>query len=511
MKTQIIQLEPHDDIYSAKDKMGWGQTARILLVWPARGRVLNRRLDLMMLKRHCAELGSQLALVVRNPGVRFHAASLGIPLYNSIRKAEMDHWRPDRRQRMQLPLTIKRQSSELWRVRRIPLNLEGLRDIAHPPTPRWIIYPITRVVAFTLGVLSVLAIAALLVPSAEIHLAPETRREQITISVAANPEIQTVDLSGVIPARWETVTLEGRGSMLTSGSIPLPDQIAGGEVTFTNLTDQTIPLPVGIVVSTLDQPPIRFATTVSAVVPPGQEGAAVPIEAVAPGMGSNVAAESILAIEGLLGFELTVTNLIPTSGGTDRNIPAPNEGDYQELYQQLYNKLAVSALEEIREKLGTDDLLIGETAELIGTQEETYTPAEPAPTDQLQLVLRLEFQALSVSGEDLNELGRSALETNLAQGFTPEPASLEILHLSKPSLDVDDLTARWRMRAQWQVDAHLDHTQAIRLAIGLSPAEAAQRLTAQLPLAAPPKIIPKPSWWPRLPFLPFRISVSSGN
>ena len=24
MKTQIIQLEPYDDIYSAKDKMGWG-------------------------------------------------------------------------------------------------------------------------------------------------------------------------------------------------------------------------------------------------------------------------------------------------------------------------------------------------------------------------------------------------------------------------------------------------------------------------------------------------------
>jgi hypothetical protein len=34
MKTQIIQLESHDDIISIRDKMGWSQTSRILLVWP---------------------------------------------------------------------------------------------------------------------------------------------------------------------------------------------------------------------------------------------------------------------------------------------------------------------------------------------------------------------------------------------------------------------------------------------------------------------------------------------
>jgi len=511
MKTQIIQLEPHDDIYSAKDKMGWGQTARILLVWPTRGRVLNRRLDLIMLKRHSAELGSQLALVVRNPGVRFHAASLGIPLYNNVRKAEKDHWRPERKQRLQLPLTIRRQSGELWRKRRIPMNLEGLRDAAHPPTPVWIIHPITRLIAFTLGVLGVLAIAALLAPSAEIQLTPETREDRITISVAANPEVQTVDISGAVPARWETVIVEGRGSISTSGRIPLPDHTAAGKVAFTNLTDQTIPLPAGTVVSTLDEPPVRFATTLSTIVPPGEEGTTVPVEAVSPGTGGNVAAKSILAIEGPLGLELTVINLGPTSRGTDRYAPAPDEGDYQELYEQLYETLAETAFEEIGEKLEAQDLLISEAAEFIGTQEEAYTPAEPSPTDQLQLVLRLEFQALTVSDADLKELGRSALETNLPESFSPEPDSLELVNLSKPSLDEGDFTTRWRMRAQWQINAQIDHTQAIKLAIGLSPAEAADRLTDELPLATPAQISPRPSWWPRLPFLPFRITVSSNN
>ncbi len=510
MKTQIIQLEPHDDIYSAMDKMGWGQTARILLVWPARGRVLNRRLDLIMLKRHSVELGSQLALVVRNAGVRFHAISLGIPLYNSIRKAESDHWRPDRKQRIKLPLTIKRQSTELWRKRRLPMSLEGLRDIAHPPTPAWLIHPITRVIAFTLGVLGVLAIAVLLVPSAEIHLTPETRTENITISVAANPEYQSVDLSGNVPARWESVIVEGRGSLATSGSIPIPDRIATGEVTFTNLTDQTIPLPTGIVVSTLDEPPVRFITTASDIVPPGEEGTTVPIEAVSPGTVSNIAAESILAIEGPLGLELTVINLAPTSGGTDRNIPAPNEQDYDELYAQLYETLAISALDEIIQKLGNEDILISEEVRLVGTEDESFTPSEPAPADQLELVLRLEFEALTVSGDNLSELGRAALETNLPESFTPDQDTLELTELGKMTLD-DDLTARWRMRAQWEINAQLDNTQAIKLAIGLSPENASDQLTTTLPLAEPADISPKPSWWPRLPFLPFRITVSSGN
>ena len=64
MKTQILQLESHDDAISTRDKMGWGQTRRVLLIWPARGRVLTRQLDLILLLRHSLTLGVQLALVM---------------------------------------------------------------------------------------------------------------------------------------------------------------------------------------------------------------------------------------------------------------------------------------------------------------------------------------------------------------------------------------------------------------------------------------------------------------
>ena len=98
MKTQILQLEAHDDALSARDKLAWGQTGRIVLVWPARGRVLTRRLDLLLLLRQSQSMGIQLALVVSDPDVRYHARQLGISTFNNLRQAQKARWkRPEPR------------------------------------------------------------------------------------------------------------------------------------------------------------------------------------------------------------------------------------------------------------------------------------------------------------------------------------------------------------------------------------------------------------------------------
>jgi len=43
MKIQIIQLEKHDDVISARDKMAWCKAPRILLVYPRGSRILTRQ------------------------------------------------------------------------------------------------------------------------------------------------------------------------------------------------------------------------------------------------------------------------------------------------------------------------------------------------------------------------------------------------------------------------------------------------------------------------------------
>ena len=515
MKTQIIQLEPHDDAISVKDKMGWGQTPRILLVWPVRGRILNRRLDLVFLQRHSESLGAQLALVTGDTDVRYHAKKLNILIYSTIRKAEQSHWRQPRRRRRKLARISKRSTPPTpptaESAREKP-DLVELRQLAHPAPARWLGHPIIRLLCFTLGVLGILAIAAILVPSAEIRLTPRTQTEAVAISVEAGPATAAVDLSGAVPARWITVIVEGRGSIPSSGNVSIPDRTAAVEVTFTRWGDtgQDITIPAGTVIGTLGEDMVRFATNQTMIVPAEVMSKTTSVGALLPGGSGNVPAESILAIEGPLGLNLTVTNLEPATGGTDRTAPAPSEGDYQKLYDQLLAALSQTALTEFQANLGPDDLLLSAEPSLNLVLEETYDPIETQPADQLNLTLRVKFQALMAAGADLRTLGQAALEANLPNDFAPIPATLVISPKNSPVLE-DGEQARWRMRAQWEVGAQINATKAINLVLWLTPEEAIDRLTSNLPLATPAEITLTPDWWPRLPVLPFRVAVGSGQ
>ena len=140
-------------------------------------------------------------------------------------------------------------------------DLDTLRQDAHPGLPAWIINPFVRVITFVLGVLAILAIAALLLPSAIIQLQPESLNQNISVSVTASPEINKTNLSGLIPVQWHSVIVEGRAQIDSSGKIFIPDQLASGHVLFTNLSDRDTLIPVGTAVSTLGDNPVRFVTT----------------------------------------------------------------------------------------------------------------------------------------------------------------------------------------------------------------------------------------------------------
>jgi len=129
MKTYIIQLQGHDDIVSARDKMGWAKGGRILLVWPERGDALNRRLDLTLLQRRSVELGAQLAIVSQDAEVRYHAPRLGIPVYKSLRKAQNEHWRVPRRFRT----TANREAEMRKTILDTPRSIPAKPQIAPKP------------------------------------------------------------------------------------------------------------------------------------------------------------------------------------------------------------------------------------------------------------------------------------------------------------------------------------------------------------------------------------------
>ena len=173
MKTQVIQLDPLDDVASISDKMSWVKARRVLLVFPPRARILNRTLDMRLLRRQATKLGILLAIVTRSRELRRIASNEGIPVFTKTSRAQRSAWEV-------LPVaeTPQRRGSRP--------NLRQMRLEAFPAEAHWRTLLGVRLLFFLLGILAVLALLFLFVPSATIQLIPETGIQNLTIPVSAN-------------------------------------------------------------------------------------------------------------------------------------------------------------------------------------------------------------------------------------------------------------------------------------------------------------------------------------
>ncbi len=500
MKTQIVRLEPHDDFISARDKMGWNQAGRILLVYPEGHHTLGRRLDLELLQRRSRSLGAQLSIVTDDPEVKDQARQVGIPIFSSIQKAQKSPWKIDHRARVP-------ELSSLHLDEPTP-DLEELRKAAHPEASKYLTYPGTRLAFFLLGVLALLSIAAVLVPSAEIQLLPENKTQELTINVHAKPGIDSVNFSGQIPARRITVIVEGRGSTRTTGILRVPLEYAQGRVQFTNLTDQGIGIPADTVVRTLNEPTVRFATTRDAQLLPGVgESVIVAVMALEPGESSNLEPDQLVAIESDLGASMTATNPYQTWGGKDSILAMATPFNREQLYKSMETDLRHTAIEEMNRTVPTGDIIFTPTITISQVLAQDFNPEEDLPSEQISLNLRIEYEALSASRHDLERIAEYALDAGLPEMYISKPATLQITSITLPESD-EQGGMQWEIRARRQMQSNILVSQAINQSLGLSPELAARTLKNTLPVQGEPVILVTPGWWPRLPVLPFRFEVS---
>lgn len=494
VKTHIIPLDEHDDVVSVRDKMAWGRAARLLLVYPSRGRILQRSLDLRLLQRQAAAQGASLALVTRSAQVRRVAASLGIPVFRDAATAQRYHW-PAPTRGPRLKRVGPRPDFRLWRA-----SLEQ----AEAP---WRGHPVVRLSVFAAAVLALLILLLLLVPAAEIRLQVETRPQTLTLPLRASPEVAVLNLAGVVPSRQASTVVGGTMTSVITSLSDVPDQFAGGVVVFRNLTEEQIGIPAGTVVRTAGEPVWRFVTTADAVVA-GEVDATVevPVRALVAGAAGNLPGGSLVAIESELGASLAVTNPAAMSGGTDRLAVVPSAEDRLALRQALLEDLRGRALEQFEQELMPGDLLFMDTFTVGRVLSETYLPAAGQPGNRLTLTLQVEFQVHYAAGEDLARLATVSMDASLPPGYEAVPGSLRMAPVGEPITGEDGVTL-WQMRVEREIRPRVDSAAAASLVRGRTRRAAAHRLAEVYPLLAPPEFRLRPSFWPLLPTLPFRISL----
>jgi hypothetical protein len=498
MKTQIIALEAHDDFISVRDRMSWAKSPRILLVWPKFEKITLRAADLRILQQHASFLGAEMGIITRRGDVRRDAEGFGIPVFGSAAAAQREAWRPRR-------AAVHAKTGRRPRAR---AELDALREAVRSGEGPWRSRPLARVGFFAMGVLAVLAIAAVFVPEAQITLTPASQQQSMILPVKAGTSISGVTLAGGLPAHALTVTASAAQSarVLTQSSIP--DGTARGIARFTNLTQSDVTIPAGTIVYSLSPAAVQFATLNDTHLP-GNVNAVVevPIAAVEGGAGSNLPANAIQAIEGGLSLSAAVSNPEPTEGGSDRMTVAPSDTDRQRLHEVVFGLLKSQALAMAGDNIGAKDLLLTDTLEMGHVEQETYDPPAGRPGDLLTLTMRAKFTLQYVQAEDLAQLAEAAMNGSKPQGFSPIPNSLTFRVIGTPTVD-DAGVAQFELQLGRKIAADIDLARASALVRGRPETLAAAVLRADLPLAQPPLIKMTPYWWPWMPLIPFRTTVT---
>ena len=145
-----------------------------------------------------------------------------------------------------------------------------------------------------------------------------------TLPILADPSLESVFITGSIPAREKRVIVEGTQTVEVTGEGVVPQSKAKGIVEFRNLTEQTVPIPSGTIARNGEG--VRFVTTVDSEMEAGVgKILQLPVEALEGGMAGNLEPETITVIEGRLGLSLSVTNPEATTGG--RELPSVQASD----------------------------------------------------------------------------------------------------------------------------------------------------------------------------------------
>ncbi len=508
MKLQIIQLEPYDDVISVRDRLSFVNTERVLLVWPRVGAILMRKLDLVLIQREAARRGTRLALVTADPDVLDNANDLNISTFPSVNASYRVAWkRPlnkvfvDRSDRpdnapdaYELMLTESRLRSLTPQQRRLQRAL--------------------RIGAVIVLVAALLSFAYIVLPTADVTIAPAQSQINTTVRLVADPKLSTVNVeTGHIPATIDIIDVTTQASIPTTGSKDVPSTLASGIVIFTNQTGTPVFIPGGTVVTSIGTNPARFRTTADVTVDGGVgQTAEATIEALQSSAGpvGNIEPNLIVNIEGPLSSSLSVRNQEATRGGAIRQQGVVTKADYDNLLILAREKIRQTSLGEFSSRLTGSQFIVSDSIKIIEERPEwfSYSAYIDDLADTLTLTMRARVQVLVVDEQLARRASLASLAAKIPPGRQVSPESVAFTRGAIQSTDPSGQVT-FLMSASANVVIAINPERVRQRLAGTSVGDALDILQREwlLDPRRPPQIAITPAIFGRLPLLPVRINV----
>jgi Baseplate J-like protein len=496
-ESQILYLEPEDEIPSVVRRLREADAQRIVLVAPGRSKATSSAIGLRLLARHATHAGRTMALVA-DPASRALAAEAGIAAFASIGEAQAGEVAassredvpsrtrgsihvvrgeddslsrplslaitaaPDAAQRTATPAPSMTGIRRLDETQAVPVVAPRVaaprtRSLVHRKRSR--VQPRAAAAAAAVAVLMFAALVAAVLPAATVHL------------VRAASRVGPVSYAVTLPAGRETGSLESTQSGTATGKYDSSTP-ARGTVTFANYSSQKVQVPKGTPVSAGD---LVFTTDAAVTVPKARgfdvgSTANVAITAQAPGPDSNVDTHAIdtiddeqvrsdLCAQFLFCTRRLVANNEPLTGGmtktgkliTQQDVDAAVAKIRTDLDQQLQARLTAGGTNRVyAPPEQAQDAVITIPKNLVGTKDKDSFELQGTldfdrryvTTDQVTQAgdqrLRNDQAALG-SGRELLDGTVAAEPTNLRATGDQVATTLEVTGLATRRVDADAL------------------------------------------------------------------------
>lgn len=509
-KPEFVQLENSDDANSVRDRLSFMRGQQVLLIWPERGTVLTRKLDLVLIQREAMRRAIRLALVTHDPQVIKHADELNISTFETIGAAQRSRWKRGRSKVFTDRDDRPKDAPEPEELAEVASRVRSDEESPAVRARRRIL----RLVLMLILVGVVLGVAYVIMPGATVVITPARETRTVEVRILASAFAPTVDVeNATIPATRLQIEIEETGALNATGLQQLDNVPARGTVVFINQTNRVIEIPINTNVATTGGTPILFRTTEPARLSAGVGAEAeVGVEALpsSAGSASNVAAGQINTVIGDLAADLTVRNLNPTSGGEDRVLPAVTQADRDRLLAIIRQQIQERAYSEMLPRLTDTQFIVIETLRIVEERGDwtRFSADVGQVTDTLTLTMRAIVEASYIDLRFGQQIVLAQLAAGVPRGRAILPDTV-FYEMGRVENVTPDGQITFIMNGSGEVIAQIDSAVVREQLAGRSLQDAQIYLLTEISTNpdVPPTITISPEWLGQMPILPMRIEV----
>jgi hypothetical protein len=458
----IVYLDAEDEITSAASRIRGADETRVGLVLPFGSRVATSRINFRLLAREAMDNGRRLDIIASDASARALAASAGLPVFGSVGEYE------DALAQGGAALEATRTTAAAaaagaaagaavaGQARPASGAPKGMTAVGGGPAPepaedaetaaashvppvvrprRRI--PVRALVAALVLVLLVGGGAAvagyLLLPAATITITPHIEAVgPISFNVRADPSVTEVDATeGVVPAQTLSVPVESQGEFPATGKRVATTPAQGG-VRWTNCDPtRAYTISAGTVVKTGDGTAFSIDEQVFLPVAPVSgtppnlkvkcQTSEVSVTAVKAGPGGNVDADTITVVPAAYNRSLvSVTNPLPTTGGSRQEFPRVTQKDVDAAVEQLDKDIQAQFAAEVENpsRVPPGMTVFPDTA-VLGDPVPAVDPATLVgqEVDSFTLRMTADGTVLAVDPAPVTTIARERLTEQVTPGY----------------------------------------------------------------------------------------------